>query len=81
MDLNEMSALELMNLGCQRWDEEDTVYLLPVEVLKSAPEDTVLVDIFGKEMTKKEFAKEHETGELDYDTRFGCTAYGIRAKK
>ena len=78
MNLNNMTKLELLNLGCKKWKNDDNVYLLPPEVLAEAKSYTVLVDIAGKEMSKKKFIK--EDGGIDDDTRFGCTGYGVRSK-
>ena len=53
----------------QRWD--DTLYLFTPEELARIPDGTVLTCIDGEESVK---GKDY----IDMDTRFGCTAYGVK---
>ena len=53
----------------QKWD--DDLYLFTPEELAKIPDGTVLTCIDGEESVK---GKDH----IDMDTRFGCTAYGVK---
>lgn len=53
----------------QKWDKD--LYLLTPDELAKIPNDTVLTCISGKNVIVGK-------DKIDLDTRFGCTAYGIR---
>jgi hypothetical protein len=70
----DMDEEQLIDLGFQKWSEENPVYLIPLWLFPFLPEEVELRCINGEKNTLKK-------ADMDNDNRFGCLAYGVIPKK
>lgn len=68
IDWKHMDLQTAKELRFARWDEESSLYLIPIWLYPSIPEDLELYSIGGQKGFKKD---------IDTDTRFGVLAWGI----
>lgn len=69
-DLTKASKQQLRDLGCQAWDEDSPVLLVPLYIALSLPKDTEVMGIGGE-------VEKHDPDRFDDDIRFGCCAFGL----
>lgn len=70
--LEELNIDELMTLGFRPWDDEGTLYLVPLWAYDLLPDGTELECINGVTAVKGR-------DPIDLDCRFGCISWGIKA--
>ena len=73
VDITQLSASEMKELGFGRWSEENPMFLIPLWLLKFLPDEIESTCIDGEKTVLK-------TSEMDNDHRYGCLAYGIFPK-
>lgn len=71
MDFKKFTKQELLDRGWGMWDEN--IILAPPEDLRKIPDGTIMTGISNKQEPIKQ-------DEIDFDTRYGCTAYGLFVK-
>jgi len=71
----EMNDEELLALGCRYWSEDEPILLIPPWLWPLIPGDTPIRTISGEEFRKS------EEDWVDFDTRYGCMAYGLLSEE
>lgn len=68
IDWSVLTIKEAKELGFVQWNEGSNLYLIPIWLYPTIPEDLELHCISGDTCYKKD---------IDTDNRFGCLAYGL----
>lgn len=82
IDLQQFSEEQLKQLGCQFWDEDSKVMLLPLWLYDLLPIGLELTCISGETKIVTDNYQDNENGDyIDNDIRFGCISYGVDLEK
>lgn len=70
VNIAELTADQMDDLGFERWSEENPMRLIPLWLYPFLPDEIEAECIDGKKSV-------HKKVDMDNDHRFGCLAYGI----